>query len=424
MLPARKDVRVRGIQTHGKTATEAKLGDRAALNLTNIAKDEIQRGDVLATAGQFTPTVLFDVKLSLLTSAKKPLANRTRIRLHIGTREILARVKLLDRDQLEPGDAAIAQVRLEQSAVAMRRDPFVIRQYSPTITIGGGIILDVNPKPHRRYHQETLRHLANMEKQDPLEMLTSLLLSRHGAEMSIDDLIKGSGLAADQLRNHLDQLVQQEQIIQFGSRNKPLFFHKINYARLQERIIETLRAFHNKEPLRPGMSKAELKSQATEGASHQLSELALGNLIQNDIIEEQPQWVKLAEHRIQLSSKDEEIGESISAILLQNKYATPSPDELARQIGKPFAEVQRVLGALQGMGTILRLEGDIFFHAEAVKEAKQQLLDWMQARKEISVSQFRELLNTSRKYAMALLQHFDQVQFTERVGDVRYLKSS
>ncbi len=424
MLPAQKELRVRGIQTHGRTATEAKLGDRAALNLTNIARDEIDRGDVLATPGQFAPTRLFDVRLSLLGNAKKPLANRTRLRLHVGTREILARVKLLDRDQLEPGDSSISQLLLEKPAVAMRRDPFVIRQYSPAITIGGGIILDVNPKPHRRHHPETLRHLAGMENPDPFEILTSLLLSSQDREMSLDDLSKSSGLTAEQLRGHLDGLVQEKQIIQLGSRSKPMFFHKTNYARLLERLRETLQSFHSKEPLRPGMSKAELKNQAAANASPQLFESALANLIQDGFIEEQPQWVKLADHRIQLSSKDEEMGEAIFHLLLQNEFATPSAEELARRLGRPLSEVLRVLGALQGMGKVVRLEGDIYFHAEAVEEAKRRLLDWIQAHEEISVSQFRELLSTTRKYAMALLLHFDQIHLTERVGDVRYLKSS
>jgi selenocysteine-specific elongation factor len=423
LLPAQKEVRVRGVQSHGQTVAEARLGDRAALNLANIAREEIQRGDVLATHGNFSPSSLFDAKLTLLKGAKKPLAHRSRIRLHVGTREILARVKLLDSDKIEPGNSALVQLQLEQPAVAMRRDPYVIRQYSPTITIGGGIILDTNPKPRRRFHKETLLYLQNMEKEDPREMLTSLLFGRQNSEISAEDLIKSSGLTSEFVHNILDQLEQLQEIIRLGSKSKPLFLYRLNYVRLQERLVEILQAFHSKEPLRPGMSKAELKGQITAGISQQLFELTLSALIKNGIVEEQPQWVKLTEHRIQLSPKDEETAKAIRQSLLEDKFNTPTEEEIAGRIGKPIAEVHRTIGAMQGLGEVLHLEGDIYFHSKAVEEAKARLFDWAKKNEEISVSQFRELLNTTRKYALALLLHFDQQRITERVEDVRIIKS-
>jgi len=421
ILPQKRTVKVRGIQKHGKPATEATLGDRAALNLTNIAKDEIHRGDVIATANYFTPSTLFDGKFRLLASAKKAMKNRTRVRVHLGTSEIMARVKILGQEKIEPGESAFVQLILEEEAVAMRHDPFVVRQYSPPITIGGGTILDTNPEPHRRFDENALKHLQSIETQNPEEIISAALLSRPYTEIDVQELAQKTGIDLKQLADALAEMEQKDIVMRLGSAKSPKYFHVVNYDKLKNKILSILKDFHTREPLRPGMSKAELKAQVTANISNNLFEKALNDLKENEQIEEQPQWVKLQSHRIKLSPEDEKLARSILDLLSAAQFSTPSDKEMADQLQQPMADIQRVLGALQGLGDILRMEGNIYFPAQSIEEAKKRLMDFARSKEEISVSEFRELLGTSRKYAMAILGHFDQIGLTERVGDVRVI---
>ena len=418
LLPAQRVVKIRGIQTHGKAVEAARLGDRAALNLANISKDEIERGDVLATPEYFEPSRIFDVRFHLLRSAQRPLKHRTRVRLHVGTREIMARIRPLDAEVIEPGQSAFVQLFLEEPAVAIRRDPFVIRQYSPPITIGGGTILDTNPVRHKRFDAGVLERLAALEEHDPTEVVVSALLARP-IQTDLKELIRASGISEAELIKILDGLVQQGLVIRWGPANNPFFFHSLQMDRLKERLLNALEEFHRKEPLRPGMSKAELRNQLGEGLAAVLFERALEGLKVEGKLDESQQWVKLKAHQIRLSENERELADVLTKELLSRRFATPSEEELSRTASAPVQEVRRVLGALQGLGDVVRIEGNIYFHHEAVEEAREKLIRFGRQNEEISVSQFREMLGTSRKYAMALLTYFDQIGLTERVGEVR-----
>jgi len=421
LLPVKKKIKIRGIQTHGKPTKQIRIGERAALNLANISRDEIQRGDVLATANHFKPTNIIDVKVNLLKSAKKALKNRGRVRVHIGTREIIARIKLLDKEKLEPGLSGFAQLQLEHDAVAMRRDPFVIRQYSPLITIGGGFILETNPKPHRRFQQETINQLKGLENQDPVDVITTVLLSQKVSGLRLSELEKLTGYDSVALPNILAQPSLQKQILKLGSDKNPLYCHKIIFDRLKENIINTINDFHKREPFRPGMNKAELKIKSTNN-SPQLFDYVFEELIEDGIVNEDSNLVKLSIYKITLSEKDKNIATAIKKTLITADYSPPSVSELAHNINIPLQETQRILGAMYGMGDIIWLDNEIFFDEQILQNAKNALINYLRKNNEITVSQYRNHLNTTRKYAMALLLHFDHIGLTIRIEDVRVIK--
>ena len=421
VLPQKRTVKVRGIQKHGKPAAEATLGDRAALNLTNIGKDEIHRGDVIATANYFAPSSLLDAKFHLLASARKSMKNRTRVRLHLGTSEIMARVKILGQEKIEPGESAFVQLILEEEAVAMRHDPFVVRQYSPPITIGGGVILETNAAPHKRFDDKVLHHLKNIETQNPEEIVSAALLSSPYAEIGVQELAQTTGMDIAQVTEVLQELEKRNIVMRSGTTKAPKYFHPINYEKLKNKIQSVLKDFHTREPLRPGMSKAELKAQVSPKISNTIFEKALSDLKAEGLVAEQLQWIKLHSHQIQLSPEDEKLARSILDLLSADPFSTPSDKEMADRLKQPISNIQRVLGALQGLGDILRMEGNIYFTVRSIDEAKKQLLKFAEKKEEISVSEFRELLATTRKYAMAILGYFDQIGLTERVGDVRVI---
>lgn len=418
ILPAGKVVKVRGLQSHGKPSTRVYLGQRAALNLQNIGREEIGRGDVLAAPDQFKPSQLFDARMQLLKNYKKELQHRSRVRVHIGTREIMARIKILDAEKLAPGKSALVQIELELAAVALRRDPFVIRQYSPPITIGGGIILNTNPKPHRRFTAAVIAELKALEHPDPSELVLAALISKPDQLTSVTDLQNASGLATDQV---LALLEKNDKITKFVISGKPHFIHAQNIAKIKNRLLSVLVDFHQREPLKPGMSKAELRAQYGGAFPAKLFDTVLENLADDRSIEIQPHWVKLAGHAIRLSPAEEELAQKILQALDQQHFSPPDLETLAKQLNLPSTAVQHLLTALMGMGKILRFEGDIYFIQNAIDAAHEFLQKFAAQKKEISVSEFREGLGTSRKYAMALLSYFDQKGITERVGDGRVI---
>ena len=420
ILPQERAVRVRGIQAHGKPVEAVRLGDRAAINLAGTAKEEIARGDVLATPDAVEPTLLLDIKLRLLKSAAKTLANRTRVRLHLGTREIMARVKLLDAEALQPGEACFAQLCLEQPAVALRREPLVIRRYSPPMTIGGGVVLDSHPARHKRFDGQAVDFLKRIENHDPTEVVDSLLRQLEGVAPGEKEISQKTGLMPDLLADLLKRLEAEKRIVNIGSPAQALYAHAVHYNSMRHKITDYLAVLHKKEPLKPGVSKAELKMHiAPRQGSQKLFEAILSALLREGVIEEQSQWIKLSSHRIEFSAADRRLADEIVKVLLKEEFSPPSSDQVGAEIKAAPAEVKRVLGALQGLGEVIRLEGDLYFSSKTIDKAKALLGDHLQSHEEITVSQFRELLNTTRKYALGILAYFDQLGITERVGDAR-----
>ncbi|HOC88710.1 MAG TPA: selenocysteine-specific translation elongation factor [bacterium] len=421
LLPAGRPVKIRGLQQQGKSVERVSSGYRTAVNLQAISREEVGRGDVLATPGQFKASRLMDGRLDLLKSAKKELLNRARVRLHLGTREIMARVKLLDTERLKPGTSALVQLLLEEPAVAMRREPFVVRHYSPAFTIGGGMVLEAEAAVHRRFDKKVLEHLKALEHPDPMEMITSALLSNPFALQNGQEIAARCGLEQEQTEALLAGGLERGEILAFGAGAKSLYVHRDGFVQLQELLASALEAFHKREPLKPGMSKAELRAQAGGGVAPKLFDQALAALVAGQRVLEQPQWVKLAGHTIRLGAADEKSAERITTLLAAAPFSPPDEAELGRELGLSAHELRRLLGALQGMGRIFRLEGDLYFLHSALTEADRRLQEYAAGREEISVSEFRELLGTTRKYAVPLLNWFDHTGRTERIGDNRII---
>ena len=421
LLPAGRIVKIRGLQQQGRNVERVISGYRTAINLQNISRDEVQRGDILATPGQFKSSRLMDGRLHLLKSAKKELLNRTRVRLHLGTREIMARIKLLDTERLKPGATALVQLLLESPAAAMRRAPFVVRSYSPAHTIGGGVVLEACAATHRRFDKKTLDHLKALEHPDPLEMLTSALLTDPFTLQNVPELVARCGLEPVHAGAVLAEAAHRGELLSFGAGPRQQYLHREGFEQLLQVICSTLTEFHRREPLKPGMSKAELRTVMGVKIAPKLLDDALKWLVQEQRVAEQPQWVKLAHHEITLSPADERLAQRITARLSETLFAPPEEAALHQELAIPPGDLRRILTALQGMGRIVRLEGDIYFLSSALEAAEKHLIDFAAGKIEISVSEFRELLGTTRKYAVPLLNWFDRTGRTERVGDNRII---
>ena len=424
LLPPQRLIRVRGLQSHGRTVECVSAGDRAAINLQSIEKDQVGRGQVVAAPNYFSSSKRFDARLNLLKSASRPLRTRSRVRVHFGTMEVMARVSIVKESQVEPGEHAFAQLHLEQPAVARRLDPFVIRQYSPTITIGGGVILNANAPRRRLSDPETLNELQALDKEDPAEALENVLLASGSRLFTLEQLISEIAAAPEFVKETVAAWQENGKAVVVKKGGKTAVIHRLNFEKVQAAFLDAIAAFHNAHPTRPGVSKVELRMPAKSKIAPELLDLIIPALKQQGLIKERSGLLSLTEYKIELSQKLLTLKAQIAELLERERFTTSSPAEMAMRFSVKPETLAEVLGVMMASHEVVRAEGDIYFHPQAVAEVREKLVAFLQLHGEISISQFKDLLGgASRKYAMPLINHFDSLRVTQREGDVRVLAS-
>ncbi len=420
LLPQKKLVKIRGVQSHGKTVERVATGDRAAINLPGIDKASVQRGEALAQPNYFKPSERFNASLQILPSAPRPLKSRARVRLHFGTTEVMARVALVLAEQIKPGESGYVQFHLEKPAAARRLDPYVIRQYSPTITLGGGVILDAQASRLNFLETGLLQRLQALEKEDPLEILENKLQSAKFSLPTVEQLT--SQLAAP--RETIQQLLNDaaDKIIWLKKAGQSAVVHADNFNQLKNELQLVVSQFHEQNPARLGLRKSELIRYVSDTVDEDLLNYVLENLIKEKQFKEIDGIISLRTHELRLTSEQETLRKKINQLLFEQAYSTSSAAEMAEKFSAKPAAVAEVLNAMIELAEVLRVEGDIYFHIKLVAEARDKVIQYLRKHKEITVSQFKDLLGgTSRKYAMPLLHYFDGLGITERAGDVRVL---
>ena len=420
LLPAGRSVRVRGLQRHGQTVDSVACGDRAAINLPGLKQDEVVRGDVLATSGYFHPTQMLDVRLRLLQSSPRELAQRARVRLHIATSEVLARLVMLNRDALEPGGSILAQLHLESPVVAVWGDRFAIRSYSPALTIGGGQVLDPHPSKHRRSTPDRALQLERLEAEDAAELVGGRLANAREAALSAAVLAGHFGWSSGQVAEVLRELeaAGRAQLLHLDGQSHGM--HADEWSSLQANIRDSLADYHQANPLKPGLRREELRSRCARYLQEGLFERALSALEEEGTLSTSGAIVHLTTHQIRLSERQEELRAGVEGALKSATFAEmPGAEELAARLRADQVEMDQLLGALRSMDRVTALEGGLLLHCDTLAAVRRQLDEYLRAHGEITVAQFRDLIDGNRKYALALLAQFDGTGFTERQGDVR-----
>ena len=421
LLPQKQKLRVRGLQIHEQNEKMVKIGDRAAVNLAGIEKETISRGDVLAAPGAYRPTRFFDGKFYLLESAAKNLKNTARIRLNIGTSEVIGRVTILDKDEIKPGESAYIQFRLEKPVVPDVGDRYVVRTYSPIYTIGGGVVLDVNPRRHKRFSAEVLNKIATLESGDPEKIVDQLFRNKKYQRITIQQVAQQTSLAMDTVEQVISQLIEKKQCFKYSEKGQDYFLLYAFYSQLKERITSSLEAFHRKNPTRRGVSKTDLKV---------LIDLPVDALLVNKILEEMVQdvsinvmdnRVSLASHQLQITERQQKLMDRISQIYFEKGFSTPDIFFIAEQIGIREKEVNDILQILFETEILIKAEEGIIFHQKRVEEAIQLIKAHFNHLHQLTVADFRGMIASSRKYAVPLLTYFDSIGLTVRQHDVRVL---
>lgn len=424
VFPNGRHSRARRLQVHGRIVEEVLAGQRAAVNLPGIEVNEIGRGDVLARPGTLRYTLYLDARLWLITDAPRPLKNRSRLRFHAGTSEILARVVFLDRkEELRPGQGAYVQLRLESPASLLPRDRYVVRSYSPAFTIGGGIILDPCPPRHSRRRPGVVEGLQALEKGSPGELLERLLLNAGFTPLSLKGLQFLANIDPGIVAEALEGLKQRKLVVMLETREGEAFLHRNHFQHLADQILNELRGFHKREPLKEGIGKEELRSKLPPSVSRELYTQILSRLIEMDEIALIKDRVRLASHRPALSPSEEAFKERLLTLYCQAEFQPPALDTVLSTLGLERKGTLDLLRLLVEEGGLVRIKEDLFLHREAYEGIKGLLLDYFKTHNAISVPAFKDILGITRKHAIPYLEHFDEIKLTRRQGDERVLST-
>lgn len=422
IYPAKLESRIRSIQVHEKGVNEAHAGQRVAVNIAGIKVDEISRGDVVAKADTMEPTMMVDARLEMLEDATMTVDNRDRLRLYHGTAEVMCRVVLLDREELKPGESTFVQLRLEEEIVCQKGDRFVIRFYSPMLTIAGGTILDPNPPKRKRFKEDVIEELSIKEKGDPEDIVEQYLLQNSEKFLEKKQIIKQLGnMDIESFDNIIDSLKNKGLIEEFKLSEEFYIAHKKFLNVVGEELNKILTQFHTKNPLKSGMSKEEIKSRLFEGVKPKISDAIFNFYEKEGYIKVESQFLSKMDFKVAFTEVQSKIRDMLLSKLGSNKYNPPKLIDILNEVKYDKNQVQMVYNALIDMGYLIRLEEDITFVQEAYNEAISLVKDYISKNGNIQLGQFRDLLGTSRKYAMALLDNFDQMKITKRVEDKRIL---
>ena len=412
--------KVRGLQVHGRAVGRASAGQRTAVNLQAVERAAVERGDVVAPPGGLLPTILADATLELLEDAPRPLKRRDRVRFHVGTKEVMARVLLVDREQLEPGQVSYGRFRLEAPIVALPGDRFVIRSYSPIITIGGGTLLDIAPPRFKRKAPALLPHLTLLEKGDLARVVEEHLKQAGPAGARAADLRARTPFGPERLRELLDELVKTAAIVAV---DREWYLHREANDRLRAQTLGLLEAFHAENPLRAGISREELRSRAGNAQERVFTQL-LTSLEAEGVVRSEKDQVRLVSHIIRLTPEQQRVVSGLDVEFARAGAAPPSPEEALAKLGVKGTERHELFQLLVAERRLVRVKESLYFHAEALGVVQAKLVAYLQQKKEIGPGDMKDLLGITRKYAIPLMEYFDTQRITVRQGEHRVLRGA
>ncbi len=422
VLPARIESRIRGIQVYGRAVDAARAGQRTAINLQGVEKSSIERGAVLSRPGSLEPSFLMDARLSCLKSAPKPLASRTRVRLHLGTSEILARVILLGRKELMPGEEAMVQFRLESPGVALPRDRFVIRGYSPVVTLGGGELVDTRPSKHRQFSQTALEHVSIMAGSDPVSAVPLLVGETGLAGAARDDLARRLNIETGTMHNLLVSLVKKGTLLEVPGA-PPLWLHRGESDEFEKGALGLLGDFHAAEPLKPGLPKEELRSKFPTAAPRVFATL-IDLLAKRGKLVVDHDLVRLGSHRVQLRVDQEQVKGKVEAVFARTGLQPPALDTVARELLLDPKTLKEAIGLLLAAKKLVKINEEILMHEQNLAPLRAKVSEFLKGGAKMGMPEFKEISGVSRKYSVPLLEYFDRSGLTIRVGDQRVLRKS
>jgi len=424
--------RVRTIQVHNQDTQESHIGRRTAINLPDIKKDALRRGQCAAAAGSLAPTNRLDARLHLLASYGKELKNRARLRLHIGTDEVISRLALLERDRLLPGETALVQFVMESPIVALPKDRFVVRNFSPPKTIGGGVILDAKPEPHKRFDAETVQALKSLEGSSINEVVEQMFAKSRFIPQSPTEVALSIGESECEVAKAVKALHETGKLVRIASGvaerstrtpDAGRYMHDKFYQDLAQKFLNAVEAYFGKYPYRLLMPLADLQSQFVSLADRQVFEAIVRDLCGKGTICEKDAKLGLAGRQIRLKPGEQELADRIEETFREAGFAAPLEEDVREEARVAPQTFENIVNGLIDQGSLVRLNEKVTYHRDCLQRAQGIVTEYIRKGKGITVAELRDELGVSRKYALAILEHFDKIGLTRREGDGHVMRA-
>ena len=419
LIPGGLKAKVRGLQVHGEMTSQAVAGQRTAVNLQGVDLAQVERGMVLTVPHVFRSTQILDVRLLLLPSAK-PLKNLIKVRFHQGTIEVLARVALIGQDTIKPGESVYAQLRLDAPVFCLHGDTFIIRQFSPTITIGGGTILHPNPQKHKSTDKQMLEALQELDRGDLAEKITILLATDAKRAMDLNALNSLLGLPGPDIVKICSDLAQTGKLVMLPA-PAPILVLPHVVESLKKETLAQVSDFHKENPLQKGISKEELRKRLYDDLPLEVFRYCLDGLAEKRKLSFLEDAVALHGREVQLTTEGQQVRELIEAFFQKAGYQAPTFSDLQSSIEADPEEIRRIFFWMLKEKILVKLSDDLVYHRTTLDAIKKQIKAKFAPGAKFGVAEFKEVFDFSRKHAIPLLEHLDREKFTRRVGNDRIL---
>jgi selenocysteine-specific elongation factor len=425
LLPKGLNVRVRGVQVHGKPVQKAQTGHRTAVNLAGIDVDQLERGMVVTESKTLIPTQIIDVRLEVLPNASRAVRTRSRVRLHLGAAEVLGRVRVLDDAiEISPGHFGFAQLRLEAPVVAVHDDRFILRSYSPAETIAGGVVLDGLASKHRgKVIEKTRLRLTRLASPSRVEKIGAFVEAAALQGTRLEALIAATGWKRDVVNRVLAQAMSEGVVIEAGG----VYLSPESFERLTRNVLNELAGYHKREPLARGLLRETLREKVFAHSDTDLFGGVLGKLEEKKLIVSEKDIVRSAGHSVGLSDDDQKLRTTIERVFISANVESPSIDEALIRAGvtaSSKAHGRKILQMLIDDRTLVKVQNEMLMHKHVLEDLKNKLLHYgtlHEPDRLIDVAAFKDLAGVSRKYAIPLLEYFDRERVTRRAGDKRLI---
>ena len=419
LLPQRKKGRVRAIQVYGRDSTRAMAGQCAALNVPQWDQKDIQRGNVVSISDYFLPHQWFLCELKLLDYEKADLKNGARTKFHTGTSETTAGVYLFQESSLKPGRQCLVQVFLNQPIIAGPRDHFILRSLSPVRTLGGGMIVEAVERRLKRTHPEVLADIAERARAvaSPKDFAEYCIKSAESIAADEKQISVRTKTPLKELAPLLTELAAGGRILPLSGK---LYIHVDTAERVQGHLLDIVRAFHRQRPESPGITREQFLTDS--GIRKDVFDALAERLRSEGKLVERKGCLALPEHREQFNDAEQQLLHNVESMFRSHPFGPPGPQKVADTTRTTLPQVQRAIRILIEQQRLVRVEQDLYFHAEAVATARERLIAYIEEHGGLESVKFKYILDTSRKYAIPLLDYFDKTGLTRRVGYTRLLK--
>lgn len=419
--PRGERVRVRALQNHDTAVEELQRGQRAAINLAGVRHEDVVRGQEIATPGYLSPSRTLTIRLHCLRDARRPIKHRLPVRFHVGTLESMGTLSLLDCDAIEPGAWGLAQVFLDEPATTVWGQPFVIRTSSATQTLGGGQVLQPVARKVRRRHLDSLERIEKLWTGDPLERARTVAWFGGFSGFTPADLVRGANVGPDEVDGLIDALKQSHDLVELTpSGTRRVLLHADMIRELEERILQVLARLHEQSPLMTAHDRQKVQSQLDYVGDDALVHATMDRLLKQKKVVGDLKRIAAADFKPKLSANLRKLKDKVAAAYREAKFAPPEPGSFANQAGGNAANLKDLFDVCVADGDLVKISDDIYLHTEAETEMRR-LLDerFTSAGAGLTVADIRDLLGTTRKYAVPLCEYLDRAGVTRREGDLR-----